>query len=161
MQSFLPESTGLTASFYGVCRCQALAHCLGKRSCYGENDPPWQPALCLEEKQAPSDLVVSVAGGKLPPPGPWKHSLAWRLFWGSLRPTCPLSKTQFPSKLVQWLRTTLGFQRPLSSWDAVWGGQISWEEEAPRSREVTGTRRWPLSRKCLCACSQGLGQFFL
>ncbi|KAF3817642.1 hypothetical protein GH733_012929 [Mirounga leonina] len=41
MQSFLPESMGLTASFYGVCWCQALAHCLGKGSYYGENDPPW------------------------------------------------------------------------------------------------------------------------
>lgn len=69
---------GVNALFYGVCQCQALAHRLGRRSCYGENDPPWLPVLRLEEKQALSDLVVSVAGGKLPPPGLWQHFLALR-----------------------------------------------------------------------------------
>ena len=34
--------------------------------------------LRLKEKQAPSDLVVSVAGGKLPSPGPCQHFLALR-----------------------------------------------------------------------------------
>lgn len=40
-------------------------------------DPGCQ-CLWSEEMQALSDLVVSVAGGKLPPPGPWQDFLDLR-----------------------------------------------------------------------------------
>lgn len=145
--------------FHGVCQCQALAHCLGRWICCGESDPAWPPAP-REEKQAPSAFIVSVAGGKLPPPGPWQHSLALRqVFWARLTQSFPVSKTQFPvSKFPGW---PLLLQLPLF-WDYVWGSQMSFSEESHCSRKVTDTRKWLSSRKIgsICAHFQRLRQSF-
>lgn len=110
-------------------------------------------ALGLEGKQAPSDWVVSVAGGELPAPGPRLRLLAWKQCSEQTFTQLFQSKTQFPCRLVKWLRTALDFQPALSSWDAMWRGQMSWEEEAPHSRKVTRTRKWLLHWKMADMCS--------
>lgn len=144
--------------FNGVCQCQALAHCLGRRIFCGENDPVWLPALQLEAKQTPSDLVVSVASGRLPSPGPRQHFLALR----KCSEQALLKVFQFVEPGFQFLSSLAGYYVFSHHCPVVMSGGVRAVKRSPTAagRLSTPGNSFQVER-CLHVCSLSRAQTIL